>query len=71
MTAISVARSGGSAVITAAAGSGWAVANWLVANASSYGITQVSYAGYQWKAGLTETSWQADSGRGAGSIVAS
>ncbi len=57
-------------VRTAAKG-GWAVANWLVANASSYGITQVSYAGYQWTAGLTETSWQADSAATAGGIVAS
>jgi hypothetical protein len=50
---------------------GWAVANWLVTNASSYGITQVSYAGYRWKATLTETSWQADPGAAAGGIVAS
>jgi hypothetical protein len=54
-----------------AAASGWAVANWLVANAGNYGITRVRYAGYQWTAGLTETSWQADSAAGAGSIVAS
>ena len=47
------------------------MANWLVTNASSYGITQVSYAGYQWTAGLTETSWQANSAATAGGIVAS
>lgn len=49
---------------------GWAVANWLVANASSFGITQVAYGGYQWTASLTETSWQPASGNPAGSIVA-
>ena len=59
VTSVSVARSGGSAVISAARGDGWTAADWLVANASSYGITQVSYGGYQWKAGLNETSWQA------------
>jgi hypothetical protein len=51
--------------------SGWPVANWLVANAGNYGITQVRYRGFRWKAGLTETSWQADPGGPAGSIVAS
>jgi hypothetical protein len=28
---------------------GWAVASWLVANASDYGITFVRYQGYQWR----------------------
>lgn len=64
-------RSGSADLITTAPGAGWAVANWLVTNASSYGITQVSYAGYRWTAGLTETSWQADSTATAGGIVAS
>ncbi len=50
---------------------GWAVASWLVTNASSYGITQVRYGGYQWTAGLTENAWQNDPGGVAGSIVAS
>ena len=62
---------GESATLSAAAGHGWTVANWLVANASSYGITQVSYAGHQWTARLTETSWQSDPGAAAGGIVAS
>jgi hypothetical protein len=53
------------------AAGGWTVANWLVANASSYGITQVRYGGYQWTAGLTETAWQSDPGGAARSIVAS
>jgi hypothetical protein len=68
---VSTVRSGESAVVTPASRSGWAVANWLVANASSYGITQVSYAGYAWTAGLGETSWQADAGASTGGIVAS
>lgn len=69
--AISTARHGTSGSFKVTAASGWAVANWLVANAGGYGITQVRYRGYQWTAGLTETSWQADSTAGAGSIVAS
>lgn len=71
VTGISRASSGESATISAAADGGWAVANWLVTNASSYGITRVSYAGYQWTAGLTETSWQSDPAATAGGIVAS
>ena len=39
--AISTARTGASGTFKVAAGSGWAVANWLVANAGDYGITQV------------------------------
>jgi hypothetical protein len=64
-------RSGSADLITTAHGAGWTVANWLVAHASSYGITQVSYAGYQWKAQLSETSWQSGPSAGAGGIVAS
>jgi hypothetical protein len=64
-------RSGSADLITTAPGAGWTVANWLVAHASSYGITQVSYAGYHWKAQLTETGWQSDSSAAAGGIVAS
>jgi hypothetical protein len=71
LTAVSRIRSGSADLITSVPGAGWAVANWLVTNAGSYGITQVSYAGYRWKAGLTETSWQADSAATAGGIVAS
>jgi hypothetical protein len=71
LTGVTRIRSGSSDLITTAPGAGWAVANWLVTNASSYGITQVSYAGYQWTAGLTETSWQSDPAATAGGIVAS
>jgi hypothetical protein len=69
--AISTARAGTSGTFKVSAAGGWAVANWLVANAGNYGITQVRYSGYQWTAGLTETSWQTGSTAGAGSIVAS
>lgn len=71
LTRVTRIRSGSADLITTAPGAGWAVANWLVTNASSYGITRVSYAGYRWTAGLTETSWQADSAATAGGIVAS
>jgi hypothetical protein len=50
---------------------GWAVANWLMANASTYGLTKVSYDGWEWSASLTETSWQATPSGSTGSILAS
>jgi hypothetical protein len=65
------ARGAGSETIGVKAASGWAVANWLLTNASSYGITKVRYRGYQWTAGLTETSWQSDPGAVAGSAAGS
>jgi hypothetical protein len=71
VTTVSSIRSDESIALRAAAGKGWTVANWLVTNASSYGITQVSYAGYQWTARLTETNWQSDPGATAGGVVAS
>jgi hypothetical protein len=71
VTKVTRTRSGQAAVVKAPSWSGWAVANWLMANASSYGITQVSYAGYQWTARLTESSWQRDPSASAGGIVAS
>ncbi len=64
-------RSSESELVKARSRSGWTVANWLVTNASAYGITQVSYAGYRWRAGLGETSWQADAAAGRTGIVAS
>ena len=71
LTDVTRIRSGSADEVTAVPGAGWTVADWLVANASSYGITQVSYAGYQWTAGLTENSWQTDSRAAEGGIVAS
>jgi hypothetical protein len=71
LTGVSRIRSGSADLVTTKPGAGWAVADWLVTNAVSYGITQVSYAGYQWTARLSETSWQADPAATAGGIVAS
>jgi hypothetical protein len=71
VTSVTRTRSGDSDLFRASRGHSWTVANWLVTNASSYGITQVSYAGYRWTAGLKETSWQRDPGGTAGGIVAS
>jgi hypothetical protein len=71
LTGVTRIRSGSADLVATGPGAGWTVADWLVAHASSYGITQVSYAGYQWKAQLSETSWQSDPSAGAGGIVAS
>jgi hypothetical protein len=64
-------RSGKIGTFKVTAADGWTVANWLLTHASLYGITQLSYGGYQWTASLTETAWQADPGGATGSIVAS
>jgi hypothetical protein len=37
--------------------SGWAVASWLVTHASSFGISTVSYHGYQWTAAHGQKGW--------------
>jgi hypothetical protein len=71
LTDVTRIRSGSADQITTVPGAGWTVADWLVANASTYGITHVSYAGYAWTAQLSETTWQADSGASASGIVAS
>jgi hypothetical protein len=71
VTRITTSAASHAMTVRAASGAGWTVANWLVANASSYGITQVSYAGYQWTARLTESGWQSDPSAPAESIVAS
>ena len=68
---VATAGSGESQVLKVTTRSGWAVAGWLVANASSYGITRVRYGGYQWTVSLTETTWQTSPGGTAGGIVAS
>jgi hypothetical protein len=36
---------------------GWAVASWLIAHAGSYGITDVSYQGFQWHAHTDSGLW--------------
>jgi hypothetical protein len=41
---------------------GWSVADWLVTHATSYGIHQVRYAGYQWQASTGFHGWTKDAG---------
>ncbi len=36
---------------------GWAVAAWLITHAKSFGITAVSYQGYQWRAAHGQAGW--------------
>jgi hypothetical protein len=67
----SVSSSGSELEVQVRPENGWTVANWLMANASTYGLTKVSYDGWEWSASLTETSWQAAPGGNAGSILAS
>lgn len=39
---------------------GWAVATWSVAHAKTYGIRQVRYAGYLWRAASGQRGWRRD-----------
>jgi hypothetical protein len=39
------------------ASEGWAVAAWLIAHASNYGISNVRYAGFEWVAGHEPGNW--------------
>lgn len=71
VTQLTRASSGTSMTLHAAPSQGWVVVNWLVAHASLYGITQVSYHGYRWTARLSETSWQGGASGAPGGIVAS
>jgi hypothetical protein len=41
---------------------GWAVATWSVAHAKTYGIRQVRYAGFEWRATSGEHGWKPDAG---------
>ncbi len=41
----------------------WTVANWLVADAQTYRLSQVRYAGYVWKAADGSMGWQPDPAR--------
>lgn len=40
--------------------SAWTVASWLVAHARDYGLSEVRYAGYTWKAADGSMGWQRD-----------
>ena len=67
----SVSRAGPGLRVRVSPAQGWTVAHWLMTHASLYGVTKVSYQGWQWSASLTESAWQAAPGKEAGSIVAS
>jgi len=61
------------AVLPGERGSAWTVADWLVANAQVYGISEVRYAGYEWNAADGSMGWQRDTAKKdppRGSIVA-
>ncbi len=47
-----------SAVLHVRQASAWTVADWLVAHAQDYGLRQVRYAGYVWKAANGSMGWQ-------------
>ena len=49
---------GSSAVLHVRQAQAWTVANWLVAHAQDYGLSQVRYAGYAWKAANGSMGWQ-------------
>ena len=51
---------GSVAVVPGERGSAWTVADWLVANAQTYGISEVRYAGYVWRAADGSMGWQRD-----------
>ncbi|MER5211160.1 heavy metal transporter [Streptomyces sp. NPDC002838] len=45
---------------------GWQLAHWAVANASALHIERVSYAGWEWTAGNTDSQWRRVGARAAG-----
>lgn len=47
---------------------GWAVASWLVTHATAYGISNVSYAGYQWSKTAGGRGWTHDPSASSGSV---
>ncbi len=57
----SAQKKGSVAVVQAQPDEGWTVAGWLVANAQDYGLSEVRYAGYDWKAADGSMGWQRDS----------
>jgi hypothetical protein len=54
-------KGGTFAVVQAKQAAAWTVAGWLVAHAPDYGIDEVRYAGYEWKAADGSMGWQRDS----------
>jgi hypothetical protein len=62
------------AVVRVQRDAGWAVASWLVAYAQQYDISEVRYAGYEWRAADGSMGWQRDSpapGQARDDVVAS
>src|SRR5260370_35438446 len=51
---------GSVAVLHVQRGAAWTVASWLVAHAQAYGLHEVRYAGYAWKAANRNAGWQRD-----------
>jgi hypothetical protein len=68
---VAVSHAGAGLRVRVSPGQGWTVAHWVMTHASMYGLTKVSYDGWQWSASLTESAWQAAPGTDAGSILAS
>jgi len=64
---------GSTAVLHVQRAAAWTVANWLVAHAQAYRLSEVRYAGYAWKAANGSMGWRPDpatSDPPHGSIVA-
>jgi len=51
-------KTAGTAVVQVRRDAGWTVANWLVAHAQAYDLSEVRYAGYAWKAANGSMGWQ-------------
>jgi hypothetical protein len=47
---------------------GWAVASWLVTHATTYGLTGVRFAGYQWSLSAGNKGWTRDPSAPHGSV---
>jgi hypothetical protein len=71
LSSVTRIRSGKADLIRPVGGAGWTIANWLVTEAGSYGITHVSYAGYTWTEATGSTAWRREPGAKVGGIVAS
>ena len=55
-------RTEATAVLHVQRDAAWTVASWLVAHAQAYGLSEVRYAGYEWKAADGSMGWQPDPG---------
>lgn len=55
-------KKGSVAVLHVQRAAAWTVASWLVAHAQDYGLSEVRYAGYDWKAADGGMGWQRGSG---------